>query len=45
MKKKKVLASLLGGLLALTLVVGTVIRLCGENPQPEIASVETTFLG
>lgn len=45
MRKKKVLTSLLGVALALALVVGAGVRLCGENPQPEIVKVETTFLG
>ncbi|SHJ93653.1 hypothetical protein SAMN05444401_0166 [Clostridium amylolyticum] len=45
MRKKKILTSLLGVALALALVVGAGIRLCGENPQPEFLQIETTFLG
>ncbi len=45
MKKKKILASVIGVMLALALIVGTGIHLCGENPQPEFIQIENTFLG
>ncbi|WP_156120048.1 hypothetical protein [Clostridium polynesiense] len=45
MKKKGLIAGLLGVLFAATLVIGGSIIVFTEKPQPEIVKVENTFLG
>lgn len=45
MKKKRFLASLMGVVLAVTVILGATIILYTEKPQPEFVQVETTYLG
>lgn len=45
MKKRSLFKNVLGLVLSLTLIVGTIIVFSGERPQPEIVEIETTYLG
>lgn len=45
MKKKRFLASLMGIVLAVTVILGAKIIAYTEKPQPEFLQIETTYLG